>query len=195
MVNRKLKCDVFIGLLLMALSPSYSKAVNCPPVTGQYRDLFNLKHDVALIGNDDRVERTSQNTPAHIENAQARCYCVDTAMFNNPAKPPTRDQLIQANAGKGNATIAFEDDVAIVPRHFFLKKDGLPDYKPTNCFIEHVKTGEIIQVVRAAWPALQKEKGRMAYFDRDLPLYDLGRNFRRAHGWAEKTFTLIANGI
>lgn len=145
----------FLFTASASLYQPYCYATQCGPHCGQFRELQSLKHNTSLIGNDDRVLRDRQNTPINLEGAQARVYCLGSRLKGNASKTPRRDDLLSAKPTICNATVAFDDDVAIVPRHLFLDDKGNQIASPKNCYLEQASTGKIVQLTSGEWPPLE----------------------------------------
>lgn len=174
---RRLKGITFqllISLLIGIYHGNLSARV-CAPANSAFRDFQALRQNAALIGEDDRELRGKANTPADVEAAQVRMYCLSPPLRGNAAINPTLADISAKEQRISNGTMAFDDDVAIVPRHVFRKKDGSPGASPKNCYIEHVRTGQIIPVVDAEWPPVPPNSDLTNHRDRDFAVVRLSR--------------------
>lgn len=166
----------FLIIIMIFASPLRANSTSACKTHNDFQaDLKSLSHQTALIGPDDRELRNASNTPMNIEAAQIRFYC--------PVKPlrikgpPTRAMLIDSSV-IGNGTLAFDDDIAIVPRHTFVDRNGQQTIKPQECYVEHIATGEIVRVSDGEWPPYQAGIDSGAYRDRDFAVLKLGRKVR-----------------
>lgn len=80
-----------------------------------------------------------------LEAAQGRLWCLPKNFRLKKGQKVTKP-LLKANAAVANATLAFDDDLVLVPKHAFRTHDGKDLNKLTWCYFEHVKSNEIISL-------------------------------------------------
>lgn len=152
------------GLLLIALFHPDSGSLPCMPRRSQFSDSNSLYHQVAIIGPDNREDRTPEAFGENVEAAQARVWC-----HRKGSKPKgsklNKSQVSLKNFSVSNATLAFEDGMAIVSRHIFVDEYGKQDKKFTDCFLELIKSGEIIRVEDAVYPEMKTGNTSFQYQD------------------------------
>lgn len=164
------------------LFSSLAQAVFCQRSKSAFAATAQLYNQVAIIGDDDREIRQPGDISSRMEAAQARLWCLDKSVRLPSGKIPTKAQL------KGNfvsnATIAFEDDMAVVNRHMFLNDDGKPNHQLSRCYIEHIKSAQIIPLTDIEYPALGT--GKMQGFHRDFAVVRLGRKLENGSALREE---------
>lgn len=101
---------------------------------------------VARIFEEDRVLRTPGMIPPDRERAQGRILCVPKVPKGST---PNKAAILKQRYQVANAFLAFEDDVAIVNRHNFMDERGRETFKVTNCFFEHMESGDLVRFVKA----------------------------------------------
>lgn len=138
---------------LWYLSISVSGGIPICANKSQFNATSDLYKQVAIIGSDDRKIRKPGDISIDLESAQGRIWCYKKAL--EKGKVPTRQELDRGGNFAGNATIAFEKDMAIVNRHNFVDaQDSSKTAKVTNCYFEHIKSGEIVQMMDAEFAPL-----------------------------------------
>ncbi|MBX3023098.1 MAG: hypothetical protein KF799_15590 [Bdellovibrionales bacterium] len=158
-------------------------AVALPPClpNSQFKNVENLYHEVAIIGPDDREARSASSVAANIEAAQGRAYCLKVPYKSGV---PTKEYLVK-NGSAANATLSFENDIAIVSRHVFKNQDGSKNYGAANCYFEHVQSGEIIPFVDAAYPKF-KAGDFLDWLDSDFAVVRLKSSPKRGKAIPEE---------
>lgn len=120
----------------------------------QFKAPADLVHKIAVIGPDDRHNRTPGEIAKDLESAQGRLWCFD----NPPPDSLTKEKMKKLRRGVSNATLAFENNRAIVCRHLFVCADKTKKtFKPENCLFEHVSSGELIPLVSATYSKLKND--------------------------------------
>lgn len=146
---------------------------------------------IAVIGPDDRKDRNTQNTAHSLEAAQGRLYCPARLLKLKDGKLADRSQLIGSSVS--NATIAFEDDIALVNRHMFIRKEDGKQYRnPKNCYVEHIPTGTFSAIVDSEWPAYI-ENSRNMFSHRDFALVRFGKRLNKGSALKDDTFLIEEN--
>lgn len=127
-------------------------------------DFGKLYHQVALIESDDRVLRSPGTVTADIEKAQARSCCFERPFAGTGI--PTKKYITSHGRVTSNATLAFEGDMAIVNRHLFIDKKGHQVANVKNCYLEHIASGEIVQMTDVEYPTFDpKAAGTFSHQD------------------------------
>ena len=150
---------------------SYASALPCFYHHDTSHAVDQMLHDIAIVGEDDREIRERGSLEEHLEAAQARIWCSDRLKLK-PGQVPTKQQF--QGGWVSNATIAFQDDLAIVNRHNFLEPNGSRSTKTSFCFIEHIKTSEFIPIVDVEYPP-QPNASKNMRPHRDFAVVRLGR--------------------
>ncbi len=163
-------------LIVVFLSPKSHSEIPCESIrNSQFEDASALLQEVALIGTDDRIERNPGDVVMDIEGAQGRIYCHAAGPVPGQGTIPTLEQL-KSGYTISNATLAFRDDVAIVSRHLFVKRDGGRNRDPKNCFFEHIPSGRIIRITGAEYPAYSQDSKKMTYHHNDVAIVRLSES-------------------
>lgn len=161
-------------LTLIALSRG-TFALPCATHNSAFRAANQLTNEIAVIGPDDRDDRHLSDTTTNIEAAQGRIWCVDTFKAK-PGQVPTREQL------KGNfvanATLAFDDDMAIVSRHMFIKANGKPNHSLSDCFFEHIASGSISPIKDVEYNRLISTTDKVAHSHQDFAVIKLNKKMQ-----------------
>lgn len=101
---------------------------------------------VARIFEEDRLVRVPGTIPPERERALGRVWCVVKAFPKGST--PTKATILARTHWVATAFLAFDDDVAVVSRHIFLDEFGSQINKVSNCFFEHLESGDIVPFVR-----------------------------------------------
>lgn len=130
----------FSALLLWF--PSISNSSNCAPSNHQIEAARKLIQPVTIIETDDREEKSRQGQT--LEAAQGRLWCLPPT-FRLPKGQKITKAFLKKNAAVANATVAFDDDLVLVPTHAFRTYNGKTANKISSCYFEHIKSNELIQ--------------------------------------------------
>lgn len=138
-------------------------------------DIRALYQTVAIIGRDDRTERTQGEIAADLEAAQGRIWCnpqgTNSATRKTPSKAELRDGYLVSNA-----TLFLDDETALVNRHMFLDNDsGTKTVDPKACYFEHIQSGEIIPIVDAEIAKYERDAKKISVHHNDFALVKLSR--------------------
>lgn len=188
-----LPCNLRLSMILIANFVwllAYANAETCGLANPIFSAEKSLYKTIAVIGPDDRVERTSENTPGDIEKAQARLNCPLKPLSLQGGKLSDKNQLI--GAAVANATIAFEDDMALVNRHDFIKEDGRPSRNFRSCYIEHIPSGTFIPIVDAQWPAY-KDRSKNMFEHHDIAVVRFKQKLPKGTALNDGTFLIENN--
>lgn len=118
----------------------------------------------AIIGEDNRQPRTPSDFGANVEAAQGRLWC------HKRGPKPSGDRIAKSELSTkryevSNATLAFEDGIAIVSRHSFVDEYGKMDTEFNDCFVEHIKSGEMIRIQDGVFPPMKTGNTSFQYQD------------------------------
>lgn len=83
--------------------------------------------------------------PIRLEAIQGRFWCKIGGRAPASESVPTKFELTRDYSVE-NGTVAFENDIILLSRHMFLRKDGAPLALPENCFFEHIQSRKLYRV-------------------------------------------------
>lgn len=165
-------------------------ALPCNVANGPFKAQQSLFNTVAVIGPDDRRDRESGDLPENIEAAQARFWCPTAPLRLKAGRLADRNELVGAVIS--NATIAFEDDFALINRHPLIKENGQTGNNPKKCYIEHIKSGLFMPIIDAEYPAY-KDHSKNMYTHQDIALVRLAQKLPPGSALKDDMFMIDEN--